>query len=79
MTLRIWTHPRYHDVPQGTFRPITLTLTCDAGGPFCEPFEREGSLAEGYIALASQATDMGWLDSDNRNFCPSCAKLRRAA
>lgn len=79
MTLRLSTHPRHNDVPQGTFRPITLTLTCDAGGLFCETFEREGDQVAGYIEVAAQATQLGWLDSGNRNWCPGCAKMRRAA
>lgn len=77
--LRISTHPRHDAVPFGQFRPITLTIKCDAGGLFCETFEREGSEAEGYVALQSRATAFGWLESGNRQFCPGCAKMRRAA
>lgn len=77
--LRISTHPRHEAVPIGQFRPITLTLTCDAGGLFCEPFEREGSETAGYIEIQSQATELGWLESGRQQYCPGCAKMRRAA
>lgn len=61
-------------VPLGEFRPITLRLTCDAGGLFCAPFEREGD----YVKSRAAATAQGWLESGGRFWCPSCVGSRRA-
>jgi hypothetical protein len=47
MTLRLSTRIEHNTLAIGMFRPITLTLTCDAAGLFCETFEREGDERNG--------------------------------
>lgn len=69
MTLKISSQD---DLPLGQFRPITLIITCDCGGMFCQRFEMTGDREHSYVELQHAATALGWLNRNNQWFGPGC-------